>query len=55
MILFKGATKLKKKAVVSKRKVVERDGIKCSCGAIEKYWTTLYYLHDKDCVINKEK
>ena len=27
-------------------------GVTCTCGAIDKYWTTISYLHDKECIIN---
>jgi hypothetical protein len=52
MHLFKGATK---KIGTSKKKIIKRGNIKCTCGSLEKFFSTLYYLHDKDCIINMEK
>lgn len=53
---YKGATELKYKRDKKKaKKEVRRMGIVCTCGALEKYYTTLYYIHDKECVINKNR
>ena len=53
--MFNGATVLKYKPPKrKKKKTIKRSGIICTCGALEKFFTTLHYIHDKDCVINKE-
>lgn len=36
-----------------KNKKKQRGGIVCTCGAIEQYYTSLGYMHDVDCIINK--
>lgn len=55
-IPFKGATTLKYKRDRKKaKKRMERDGIVCTCGALKHVFTTLYYLHDDDCIINKNR
>ena len=53
---FPGATVLIKKKKDKKKKTkIKRGDIVCTCGALKDFYSTLYYLHDKDCVINKEK
>lgn len=47
------ASKIKVKK--EKTKVYKRDGIKCTCGAILEFFTTLYYIHDNSCIINTKR
>lgn len=51
---FPGAAS-KVKEYKKKTKVFKRGGIKCTCGALEQFFTELYYLHDDDCIINTRK
>lgn len=37
-----------------KNKIIERNGVKCSCGVVLEFWTELHFFHDDDCIINKK-
>lgn len=45
-------TQKKNKKQKKKQKPIERNGIICTCGALDQFYTTLYYMHSNRCVIN---
>jgi hypothetical protein len=51
---FEGVVKIVKppKEKKKKQKKIMRGGIVCTCGELNKVFTSLYYLHKEDCVIN---
>lgn len=52
---FIGATELKVKEKQKKKHKIKRGKIICTCGSLEHFYSSLYYLHDDDCIINKRR
>lgn len=43
----------KEREARAKRMIGMIDNVKCTCGAWQKFYTTLWYIHDNTCIINK--